>query len=158
MTSLNSQHAPFVLVPLDGSPLAEGALGEAARLAKALGAAVILLQVIPPPPEIIRSGTLTISVDEIWASQRTDALRYLNGLRAREEFHGVATETAVEPGDAAGVILDVARARDVSHIVMTTHGRTGLTRWVLGSVAEKVMHAADRTVVLVRAGVSRAAA
>ena len=141
---------PRLLVPLDGSPLAEGALAEAATLARALNAEVLLLQVIAPAADVIRSGTMTISVDEVWAAEREEALRYLNRIRARPEWAGITMTSLVELGTAADMILDVARARQVDRIVMTTHGRTGVTRWVFGSVAEKVLRAAECTVVLVR--------
>ena len=59
---------------------------------------------------------------------------------------------AVGMGKPADVILDFARKHHVDRIVMCTHGRTGIYRWVYGSVANKVLHAADRTAVLVRAG------
>ena len=141
---------PRLLVPVDGSPLAEGAIAEEAVLARALNAEVILLQAVAPAADVIRSGTMTISVDEVWAAEREEALRYLGRIRARPDWDGVATTVLVEPGNPADVILDVARARDVDRIVMTTHGRTGVTRWVFGSVAEKVLRAAECTVVLVR--------
>ncbi len=140
-----------ILVPLDGSPLAEHALGEALTIGRALGATVILLQVIEPAPDVVRSGTIRIAVDEVFASQRADALRYLDAVRHRPEWSNVPTEIFVELGRPAETILDFARVQHADRIVMATHGRTGLTRWVLGSVAEKVLHAADRTVVLVRA-------
>jgi len=140
-----------ILVPLDGSALAESALGEAARLARAFGAPVILLHAIAPADDVIRSGTMTIAVDEIWTAARAQALRYLDDVRTRPAWNGIVTEVAVEMGSAAETILDFARVREVDRIVMATHGRTGLTRWVLGSVAEKVLRAASCTVVLVRA-------
>ena len=139
-----------ILVPLDGSPLAEIAIPEARQLAKALDSKVVLLQVVASVEEVIESGTMRIAVDEIWSSQRDAALRYLHGLQTRE-FAGLRTEVMVEQGSPAETILDVARTRNVDRIVMATHGRTGMTRWVFGSVAEKVLRAADRVVVLVRA-------
>ena len=147
-----------ILVPLDGSALAEMALPEVARLARALEAEMILLLVIPPAADVIQSGTMRIAVDEIWSSQREEALKYLNGLRGRQELADVPIQVLAELGSPAETILDVARTRDVERIVMTTHGRTGITRWVLGSVAEKVVRAADRIVELVRAPLAAAAA
>ena len=126
-------------------------------LARALDAEIILLQVVSPVDDVIQSGTMRIAVDEIWTSQREQALRYLNRVRTRSELAGVPTEVIAELGSPADTILDVAKTRDVERIVMTTHGRTGITRWVLGSVAEKVLRAADRIVVLVRAPLTAAA-
>ncbi len=148
--------ASTILVPLDGSDLAEVALGEAARLARALGAGVLLLQVIAPVEDVIQSGTMRIAVDEVWAAAQARALAYLRDVRARPLLTGIAVDVDVRMGNAAETILEVARARDVERIVMATHGRTGFTRWVLGSVAEKILRAADRTVVLVRASATAA--
>jgi nucleotide-binding universal stress UspA family protein len=139
-----------ILVPLDGSVFAEGALEEAAELAKGLHAGVTLLRVIEPVEDIIQSGTMKIAIDEIWAAQRDHAMKYLNEVAQRPVWQDVKPTAVVEMGSPAETILEVARRRDISRIVMTTHGRTGLRRWVLGSVAEKIVRAADRTVVLVR--------
>ena len=80
------------------------------------------------------------------------ALQYLNGVRSRPEWRSVHTQVAVEMGRPAETILDFAEKHDIDRIVMASHGRTGLGRWVYGSVADKVLRAADRTVVLVRVG------
>lgn len=142
-----------ILVPLDGSPLAELALDEAQELARLPGSNVIFLQVIAPAENVISDGE-EFAVDQQWERQRIDALRYLEGIRSRPEWKSVRTQMAVEMGNPAEVILDLARKLDVRWIVMSTHGRTGVNRWVYGSVATKVLEAADRTVVLVRSGVA----
>ncbi len=139
-----------ILVPLDGSDLAEVALPEAVELARALNAEIVLLHAVPLIDDVIQSGTMRIAADEIWSSRCDEALKYLNDVRARR-LAGIPTDVVVKPGEAAEVILDAARTHGVDHIVMATHGRTGLTRWVLGSIAEKVLRAAETTVVLVRA-------
>jgi nucleotide-binding universal stress UspA family protein len=145
-----------ILVPLDQSALAEVALPEAVQLARALQAGIVLLHVVPLIDDVIQSGTMRIAADEIWSSRCDEALKYLNQVRAGR-LAGISTEVIVRPGEAADVILDVASTEHIDRIVMATHGRTGLTRWVLGSVAEKVLRATDRTVVLVRAPAAAAA-
>ena len=141
--------AQNILVPLDGSPLAEIALKEALALADLPDSKVILLHVIPTIEDVISDGE-EITIDQQWESRRIHALRYLNGICGRPEWKGVKAETAVETGKPAETILNFARSHHVKRIVMTTHGRTGVNRWVFGSVADKVLRAADRTVVLVR--------
>lgn len=94
---------------------------------------------------------MTLAIDEVWEMQRHSALAYLNRVRTRPEWKDVVTDAAVESGDPAETILDVCEKRGIDRIVMATHGRSGVKRWVFGSVAEKVLRAADRTVVLVRA-------
>jgi nucleotide-binding universal stress UspA family protein len=139
-----------ILVPLDGSELAEKALVEVLRYAKALKPDVTLLQVVSIPDDVIHYGGETFSIDEQWEALKTAALRYLNSVRNRPEWGDVATHVAVETNDPAEAILNYCQKHDVDKIVMTTHGRTGKLRWVFGSVAFKVLQAADRTVVLIR--------
>lgn len=138
-----------ILVPLDGSPLSEGALNEVLTLAKLPDTKVILLHVIPPIEDVIGNGD-TIAVDEQWETRRTRALQYLQSLCARPDLQTLKAECIVEMGRPADVILDLAQKNAVDRIVMSTHGRKGVSRWVYGSVADKVLRAADRTVVLVR--------
>jgi nucleotide-binding universal stress UspA family protein len=140
-----------VLVPLDGSEVAERALPEALTLAKLPDSEVILLQVVPPIEEVIADGE-EFAIDRQWERRKSSALRYLRGICARAEWRGVHTQVAVEMGRPAETILEFAQKHDINWIVMASHGRTGLGRWVYGSVADKVLRAADRTVVLVRVG------
>jgi nucleotide-binding universal stress UspA family protein len=124
-----------ILVPLDGSELAEEALGEALILGKALKADVTLLHVIPIPEDVIGQGTTRISIDEQWQARSDRALQYLNAIRNRPGWSGVATQVAVESGNPAGTILDYCQRHDIDRIVMSTHGRNRLKLWALGSVA-----------------------
>ena len=142
-----------VLVPLDGSALAELALREALTLAKLPDSEVTLLQVVEPIEEVITDGE-EFAIDQQWERRKSSALQYLNGIRSRPEWRSVHTQVAVEMGRPAETILDFAQKHDIDRIVMASHGRTGLGRWVYGSVADKVLRAADRTVVLVRVGPS----
>jgi nucleotide-binding universal stress UspA family protein len=139
-----------ILVPLDGSPLAELALAEAPALAKLPNAEVTFLQVVPPIEDVITTGLQQITLDQQWDLQRERALGYLRTIAARPEWHGVQVHVAVEMGKPAETILAFAERHGVNRIVTSTHGRTGLGRWVFGSVADKVLRAADTTVVLVR--------
>jgi nucleotide-binding universal stress UspA family protein len=126
-----------LLVPLDGSRLAEAALPYALGLAGATGARVLLLHVAPdallPLPKTL----------DLEATARA-ARRAAAGAP-----QGIAVETSVGCGDPALVIADVAAVRRVSLIVMTTHGRSGLGRRLYGSVAEGVLRRAPVPVLLV---------
>jgi nucleotide-binding universal stress UspA family protein len=137
-----------MLVPLDGSPLAEVALVEALTLAKLPLSEVILLQVVPATENALRNG-VGVGPDE--EQRKASALRYLNDICSGPEWCNVRTRVAVEVGRPAEAILDFADQHGAERIVMATHGQTGLGRWVHGSVADKVLRAADRTVVLVYA-------
>ena len=142
--------AQRILVPLDGSPLAELALAEALALSKLPNTEVTLLQAVPPIEEVITVGLQQITLDQQWDLQEQQALGYLRSICGRSEWHGVQINVAVEMGRPAETILAFAEKHGFDRIVMSTHGRTGLGRWVFGSVADKVLRAANTTVVLVR--------
>jgi nucleotide-binding universal stress UspA family protein len=148
-----------VLVPLDGSPLAEAALEPAAHLASALAAPLALLRVIsarghlesPYIPHAAQAYREQIEAD------RHEAAAYLDDIAGRLREAGTeVTDCLVEEGSAARTILaapDADGAGDAGGadvIAMATHGRGGLRRLVLGSVSDKVLRAALGPVLLVR--------
>ena len=108
-----------LLVPLDGSELAESALDEALSLSHALGAEVTLLQVIPTPEDVIRHGGMVISLDEQWEALKDRALYYLNSIRNRPEWRGTAIQVVVEMGNPEK-ILDYCQQHEIDRIVMAT--------------------------------------
>jgi nucleotide-binding universal stress UspA family protein len=142
-----------ILVPLDGSPLAEEALDAAAALARIWDAEVTLLQVVRP---VLLSTDpalpLPSAYDEgLTASWRQQAQDYLDDLV--EQMHGQglrATGVAVVGWNAADAILDLARPERVAVVALATHGRGGLRRLVLGSVADKLVRGADVPVLVYR--------
>jgi nucleotide-binding universal stress UspA family protein len=140
-----------ILVPLDGSKTAEAALPKALALAKMSGAQVTLLMIVPLVETVISTDAEPIYIDEQVNAEKTHALRYLERIRVQIGPQPFRLTLAVETGNAAGAILDYAATHAVDLIAMTTHGRSGLQRWVLGSVAEKIVRAADRPVLLIRA-------
>lgn len=141
-----------ILVPLDGSDLAAAALGPAVGIAALCGAEVTLLIVIPPIEDVIEGHGERIAIDAQWEARRERARDYLAALCRRPECEGVRPNLEVAMGRAAETILDYARDHTADLIVMTTHGRSGVGRWVWGSVAEKVLRAAQTAVLLVRSG------
>jgi nucleotide-binding universal stress UspA family protein len=142
-----------ILVPLDGSPRAELALPVAARLAQASGGTVVLLQVFNPPEEYVSYVTLQpIITPLILATKLEEARHYLNNLTHSGDLASVHTETEVMQGEVAANILSLTDARHINLIVMSSHGYTGMTRWVMGSVAEKVARYAPVPVLIVRKG------
>jgi nucleotide-binding universal stress UspA family protein len=144
-----------VLVPLDGSALAAQALGPARELAARSGAELILLQTVLPwvdlTPDYMplgRQPSLTIRATEEEVAQVRRALE----LRAAElRRPGLMVRVRVEVGYAADVILQAAEQERADVIAMATHGRSGLGRWVLGSVTDKVLQAARTPLLVVRA-------
>jgi nucleotide-binding universal stress UspA family protein len=120
-----------VIVPLDGSPRAEKVLGTVQDLAGPVVREVTLLRVVDGP-------------DEGPAVER-----YLDAVAQRLQGAGLVCGRQVERGDPAQVIIDVAGTDKL--VVMATHGRSGLTRWALGSVADRVARHGATAVLLVRA-------
>lgn len=132
-----------ILVPVDGSTFAERAWPQALRIAHLSGARIVLLQVIPPSGDGVDSSG---GVAEL--SQAADA--YLKEL-CDHTSAGVDVETVIAVGEPALTIIQEANQRDVDLVVMSTHGRFGLGRWIYGSVADAVMRHAPVPVILVPA-------
>jgi nucleotide-binding universal stress UspA family protein len=154
-----SKHYNHILVPLDGSELAESALADAFSLAQLSQAQITLLQVIPPIEDVLAAGTdYPIYIDQQWENERMLALAYLNNICKRQGCPEVTVHRVVEMGLAAETIIDYAHRQAIDLIVMATHGRSGLQRWVYGSVADKVLRGAEAPVLLVRAYVKQKAA
>lgn len=141
-----------LLVPLDGSALAERALDAAQDLAGG-GVTLVLLQAIPPVLQTIPGVEAPVPVVDDAATQRAldEAERYLREVGATVDAARYSVETTVRRGEAAEQILAAAGELAVDLVVMASHGRTGAERWWLGSVADEVVRHADRPLFLVSA-------
>jgi nucleotide-binding universal stress UspA family protein len=133
-----------ILVPLDGSFMAEEALHSVRSILRRRDAEVLLLHATGffPLAEGDPSG-----VEE---HLRQEGERYLRGVERGLAQEGAKVRSLVRLGSAAEAILDTARTEHASLVAMTTHGRTGLPRWVFGSVAEKVLRTCPVPVLLDR--------
>jgi nucleotide-binding universal stress UspA family protein len=144
---------PFrcILVPLDGSRVAEQVLPAVTPIARALRCKVTLFQV----PIVYVSGSLIGEWYLPWQGnfETADqvAQEYLEGLASDLRAQGIEVSTAIWMGAVAESIIDYADVNDVDLIAMCTHGRTGLARWALGSVADRVLRAGAKPILLVRA-------
>jgi universal stress protein A len=137
------------LVPIDFSPYAEQALDYAIALAKQLQARVTLLHVIQPP--LMAGADMGVwpsptFLEELEAAVTSD----MEGYLARVTAAGLEGEIVVVHGVPFQEILHAAKERQVDLIIMGTHGRTGLTHVLLGSVAEKVVRLATCPVLIAR--------
>jgi nucleotide-binding universal stress UspA family protein len=138
-----------VVVPLDGSPLAEGILPLILEIGGALDLEVILLRVVQwRPPEAIESGRYGI-IDDV-PTQIAKAEAYLAPIVAGLCERGARARSVVREGDPVREILAGAATADADLIAMTTHGRSGLGRLLFGSVAEAVLRRAEIPVFLMR--------
>lgn len=135
-----------ILVPLDGSPLAEGALDAAIEMATALKGNVTLLRVVPPavPGRFYAPHML----DELREAQVREAEAYLD--EAKERLKDVPVDTHVLTGEVAKTVVDFAGENQSDLIAMSSHGLGGRGWQVFGSVAQKVLHSASQPVLIVR--------
>ena len=134
-----------ILVPLDGSELAELALPHAEALGRHIGASLVLVRAV----EV--SGLPGTDATDAQVRAVDEAESYLARIARLLAQRGVPAETATPYGEAAGRIVEESRLREAGLIVMSTHGRSGLSRWVQGSVAEQVLSKASVPVLMVRA-------
>lgn len=135
-----------VVVPLDGSPLAEEVLESAAELAKAWDAEMTLLRIVHPI--VLSEGTIPPTPspydEELTELSREQAQDYVRDLSERLREHGSrASGTAVVGWSTAATILSVSRPEQTLAIAIASHGRGGLRRLALGSVADKLVRGAD---------------
>ena len=152
-----------ILIPLDGSALAEGVLTYAGEVAEKFGSEVIIFQAIRPfgqvlaetavPGDMVMSPTaIQISADAAEDEvdrERVEALEYLDAVCRRFREQGVLARSQVVEGAAGAAILDYAKDAEVSLIAMSTHGRGGLKRLVFGSIADEVLRNAHVPLLLI---------
>jgi nucleotide-binding universal stress UspA family protein len=152
------QSQPTLVVPLDGSPFAEAALTVAQEFASVLNARIVLVGVVPDPTRVIAGaeGAVLAYSDEDIRVVRMETRDYLRSIADRLNPM-LTTETVVRLGDAAAEIALEAEDRGAAAVIMATHGRTGVARAILGSVAGGVLHRSASPVVLVRPPKLRAA-
>lgn len=138
-----------VLVPLDGSALAEKALAHAKMVAGGAGAEIVLVRaVVNPLTRMPESGIPEEAA--FMESLLDDARVYLERTAAELKAEGMRVRPVVREGEPEDVILSVAGEENADLIIMGTHGRSGISLLVMGSVAEKVMHATGRPVMFVK--------
>ena len=132
-----------ILVPLDGSKLAEKALPYAETFAKKFDAELILVWVLQPQPIVAMSEYGAISYAPIIDQEQQErrmAYKYLCTLRDRLRKQEIIIRTAVIKGKSvADAIVDIAEQEKIDFIVKTSYGRSGLSRWLYGSVAVKML-------------------
>jgi len=150
---------PTLIVPLDGSELAEGALIPAADLAQQIGARIVLLGVVPWAGQMLAGEGAIVTYDKPeQARLEADAKTYLEECMGRAGRGGALhVVTSVRLGEPAKEIVAAAQEYSAAAVVMATHGRTGLVRSILGSVAGKVLHRNVVPVLLIRPPQLRAA-
>ncbi|GJM41944.1 MAG: universal stress protein [Ardenticatenaceae bacterium] len=144
-----------ILVPLDGSQLAEAALPPALKLANKFNSELTLAWVIQPPHLIMTAANGSVYAQlltEMRNQSEQDAHNYLHEQQNSLQQQGYVVNMHVAEGEnVADTLLNIAGALAVDTVVMSTHGRGGISRWVFGSVADKVLRYANVPVLLIRA-------
>ncbi|HTO03037.1 MAG TPA: universal stress protein [Opitutus sp.] len=137
-----------ILVPVDFSERSRIALNYAVTLAQDVGGSLVILHVLDP---ILAAGRLeSARLSQLKSSARTKAADQLEALSRELAQAGVRTRSFLRHGPAANIILTFAVAKKADLIVMSSQGRTGLSRMMIGSVAERVVRHASCSVLVVR--------
>ena len=139
------------IVPLDGSPLSERVLPPVAYLSRRMGSRVTLVKVAGGREE-------TNEGREYEVGERREARTYLEYICGGLRKAGVAADFEVLCGRPAEAVVHLARVREAGIIAMSSHGRGGLARWLLGSVTDKVVRIAATPVLVVGGSAASAAA
>lgn len=139
-----------IVVPLDGSGWSRRALPHAADIARANQSELILLHVFRPPAADY-ADTLVLAGQEGQIQQLREAMEQaLAGMASDLHNESVSVQTRLIDGSGvASAICDYVRDEDIDLVVMSTHGRTGLARFLFGSVASKVMEGIKVPVLLI---------
>ncbi|MCJ7703046.1 MAG: universal stress protein [Anaerolineales bacterium] len=138
-----------ILVPLDGSHLAEQALPHAIAIAERFQSELVLLQVsipLPRPP-----ATAEAALQRAEKARAVLVREYLERVAAGLQEHGITVQTITIEGRPHLQIIQYAETSQIDLIVMCTRGQSGLSRWMMGSVSDRVARGADVPVLLVRA-------
>lgn len=141
-----------ILVPLDGSELAECVLPHVKAIAAGNGTRkVVLLRIVEPLP----AGTPpAVDFEVVQKVGVKAAEEYLARVRARLSKEGLSVETKVLTGRPAETIADFVQREKVDLMALATHGRSGIGRWVFGSVADRLVHSSSVPILLIRPGAS----
>ena len=142
-----------ILVPLDGSKLAECVLPHVAALAQASQVQeVVFVRVFepfrPPPSDYVVSEEV---IDRINSENRAAAENYLQELVNRVRLEGTQQRWEAVSGRVAETLADYANKNNVDLIIIATHGRSGVSRWVWGSVADRILRSSCVPILMVRA-------
>jgi nucleotide-binding universal stress UspA family protein len=145
-----------VVVPLDGSQVAEGILPFILGIAGPLDLDVVLVRVVQPIPPTVIEGATHVVIDDI-EGRMAEAKAYVDGVAQELETKGVRVRVEVRRGEPAAEIVATATGTEADLIAMSTHGRSGLGRLVFGSVAQAVLRQSDIPVLLIRETEAKAA-
>ncbi len=137
-----------LLLPLDGSALAERVLPHAVSLTEAFGSKLTLLRVVSKRDEVNHVGFVN-PMD--WQMRKTEAESYLKSVQNRLDKVKISSRIEIIEGNAAQQIIEYAQKHDVQLIVMSSHGSSGVSEWNINSTVQKVLWRAQMPVMIIRA-------
>lgn len=138
-----------ILVPLDGSALAERAIRHAGEIARGADAEILLLQAVYVPMPVVPESAL-LTEGKLLEEVAKSASEYLGRIGAEMRAGGHKVRTIIDERPPAEAILHIADQEHADLIVMSTHGRSGLSRLMLGSIAENVLRHTYCTILFVK--------
>jgi len=145
-----------VIVPLDGSELAECVLPHVEAIAKGCGVHDVIFVSVVEPVHLYRDVESSSLSDEqrlleVLRESMVTARSYLDQVASRTRYDGVKVQSEVLTGKVADTIADYATKNEADLIVIATHGRSGVSHWVYGSVADRILRSSCVPVLMVRA-------
>jgi nucleotide-binding universal stress UspA family protein len=137
-----------ILIPLDGSTLAECVLPHVVTIARGANASITLLHVLELPHAI----TDKQAVDPLeWHLRKQEAEEYLNNIAVKLRDNNLKVEHVIMEGSPAECVIDFAHNNDVDLIAVSSHGRSGLSGWNVSSVVQKIILRSSKSLLLIRA-------
>ena len=137
-----------MIVPLDGSQLAEQVLPYVHVVSEGLKCPITLVRVVDVPAMI--EGVSGATIDRVASELRADADRYLERVKGTFVDVGANVSVVGKQGDAASVIIEESEKEASTIVMISSHGRSGVTRWAMGRVAEKVLQATNNPLLIIR--------
>jgi nucleotide-binding universal stress UspA family protein len=139
-----------ILVPLDGSKLAETALPHAESMANTFGAELVLLTVVHPPSVIGRTPADVQIFQKAYDTIQEEAETYLAGVKGTLREKQIKVETVVGLGPVVADIINTADSKAVDLVIIASHGRSGMGRVFFGSVAAGVLNRIEKPLLVIR--------
>ena len=143
-----------IMVPLDGSELAECVLPHVEGLIKGCHVSNVVFVRVVEPPTTSHYGEVSIRPEiykEMESDRKSKAKDYLDQIKNRLKSEGTELHSEVLVGRVADSLADYIEKNDIDLILIATHGRSGVTRWVRGSIADKILRSSSVPVLMVRA-------
>jgi nucleotide-binding universal stress UspA family protein len=143
-----------IMVPLDGSELAECVLPNAETMARQNDAELVLVRVVEPISDTHVSGGVFVHIDQLNKMENDTkqiAAKYLEQIKARLNAGNIKSDCQVLIGNPASELIEFVEKNKIDLIIIASHGRSGVGRWIWGSTAEKLLHHICIPILMIRA-------